>query len=317
MEVEGTGRDLEAPAREVTGNEMKELLAGGLRLRGRDFSVEELEWILELVASSPGQHRSALSRMICERLGWVQPNGRLKDQACRAVLLHLHRAGYLTLPPPRQLRVLRRPTVLSERTAPRLPFPVEPREVRREHFTVVSGSPDRSLNALWNEFVERYHYLGRRLLVGPQMKYLVEVRGQPIACLGFGGAAWKVEARDRWIGWTPAQREKNLRYIINNVRFLILPWVQVKNLASRLLSLAVRRVPDDWERRYAYRPVLIETFVETARHRGTCYQAANWVCAGETKGRGKMDRYNLALLPRKVTYLYPLRADLRACLTAM
>jgi hypothetical protein len=170
--------------------------------------------------------------------------------------------------------------------------------------------------ALWNEYVDRYHYLGHRLVVGPRIRYFVEVRGQPVACLAFGGAAWKVEPRDRWIGWTHEQRERSLLYIINNVRFLILPWFRVKNLASHILSLAARRVPDDWEERYGYRPVLMETFVQADRHVGTCYKAANWILVGETKGRGKMDRENRPRLPKKLVYVYPLTRDFRARLTA-
>jgi len=267
---------------------MQELPAGGLKLRGRSFSPAELAWIRELVARSPEEHRCAFSKRVCVHLGWVQPNGRLKDQACRTVLLQLHRVGYLTLPPPRRPPVRRRPvTPWTEQTAPRPPWSLAPREVRGEHFAVVSGGRERPRERLWNEFVARYHYLGRGVVVGPQIKYLVEVSGQSVACLGFASAAWKVAPRDRWIGWTPNEREQNLRYVLNNVRFLILPWVRVQNLASRLLSLAVRRVADDWARHYAYRPVLLETFVQTDRHRGTCYQAANWILAGETKGRGR------------------------------
>jgi hypothetical protein len=166
-------------------------------------------------------------------------------------------------------------------------------------------------HTLWNEFVERYHYLKFGIVVGPQVKYFVELRGEPIACLSFGGAAWKVEARDRWIGWSADQRKEHLRYVVNNVRYLVLPWVSVKNLASRLLALAARRLPDDWQRLYGYRPYLLETFVHADRHAGTCYKAANWILVGETKGRGRMDMRKDAKLPRKMMFVLPLVKDAR------
>jgi hypothetical protein len=145
--------------------------------------------------------------------------------------------------------------------------------------------------------------------VGPHLKYFVALDGEPIACLAFGGAAWRVEARDRWIGWESEGRERNLRYVVNNTRFVIFPWIQVRNLASRLLALAARRIRDDWLERYAYRPLLLETFVDAERHRGTCYRAANWLCVGYTKGRGKLDRRFEANQPKKSVLLYPLAKD--------
>lgn len=157
--------------------------------------------------------------------------------------------------------------------------------------------------------MERYHELGYGVPVGPRLKYFVEMVGEPIACLAFGGAAWRVEARDRWIGWSSEQRERNLRYVVNNIRFVIFPWACVRNLLSRLLSLAARRVAGDWLEIYAYRPVLLETFVDTERHGGTCYRAANWHFVGFTKGRGKLDRRFEANKSKKSMFLYPLAKD--------
>ena len=170
---------------------------------------------------------------------------------------------------------------------------------------------------LFNEYIERYHYLGYGVPLGPHIKYFVSVRHEPIACLAFSGAAWRVEARDRWIDWSDEQRRRNLHYVVNNTRFLILPWIKVPNLASRLLSLAAKRLPDDWHRRYAYRPLLLETFVHTDRYPGTCYLAANWILAGHTKGRGRMDRQFKVNVPKKAMLLYPLARNaarqLRTC----
>jgi len=284
----------------------------GLTVRGRAFSREDLLRIREIVESSRSECRFAISKKVCEALGWYQENGRPKDRSCRDVLQRLHTAGFVELPPPLYPHRPRRPIPLTGRTEPRLPFPLKPPEVGLAHFRIATRV--KYEEALWNEFVERYHYLKFGVVVGPQIKYFVEVRGEPVACLSFGGAAWKVEPRDQWIGWTTEQRKKNLRYVVNNTRYLLFPWIGVKNLASRILSLAARRLPEDWQRLYGYRPCLIETFVQTQRHAGTCYKAANWILVGETKGRGRMDRYAEAKLPRKAMYVYPLVPNAREIL---
>jgi Druantia protein DruA len=281
----------------------------GLTIRGRTFSRDDITTIRDILAQHPLDHRQALSKRVCEALDWYQENGRLKDRSCRDVLLRLERAGLIQLPPPRRKHYGRRPVRLTARSDPRLPFSVDPKEVTLDHFRVVAKA--QTGNELWNELVERYHYLRFGVAVGPHIKYLVEVRGQPLACLAFGGAAWKVKPRDQWIGWTTDQRQRHLRLVVNNTRFLVLPWVRVKNLASRLLSLAVKRLPKDWERRYGYRPLLLETFVQTDRHKGTCYRAANWLLVGETTGRGKLDRYHQNDVPRKAMFVYPLVPDAR------
>jgi hypothetical protein len=284
-----------------------------LTVRGRTFSREELARIQDIVVSSGDEHRFAISKKVCVALGWLQENGRPKDRSCRELLRKLDGAGIIRLPLPRRPPVHRCPIALTPRTEPRLPFAVEPKEVGLGHFAIVTGN--ESQERLWNEFIERYHYLRFGVVVGPQIKYIVQVRGEPVACLSFGGAAWKVEARDRWIGWASEQRKRNLRYVVNNTRYLLLPWARVKNLASRILALAARRLPDDWHARYGYHPILLETFVHTERHAGTCYRAANWIMVGETKGRGRMDRHGKAALPRKAMFVHPLVRDARQLLT--
>ncbi len=159
---------------------------------------------------------------------------------------------------------------------------------------------------LWNEFIDRYHYLGYNPLPGAQLRYFAKADNQVIALFGFGAAAWKTAPRDTFIGWTPEQREKNLHLVINNARFLVLPWVKSKNLASKLLSLVSKQLPNDWLKRYSYQPVLLETFVERKRFLGTSYKAANWLCVGDTKGRGKLDTKNEFKLPIKSVWVYPL-----------
>lgn len=296
---------------------MSRELRGPIKLRGRVFSQDDLATIRTIVEGSPGEHRFALSKMICAELDWRQDNGRLKDRSCRDVLLKLSDAGLLRLPERRQPPRRRRPIPITSKTDPRLPPSLGPRDVDVRSFSILTARGCRSDESLWNEYLERYHYLRYGVPVGAHIKYLVRLRDEPIACLAFSGAASKVAPRDRWIGWSAAQREANLRFIVNNTRFLILPWIRVDNLASRILSLALKRLPDDWHRLYAYRPLLVETFVHAERHAGTCYRAANWLCVGETQGRGKLDRYKTANLPKKLVFLLPLVSDVQRKLTTM
>ncbi len=286
-----------------------ELVLSGVTIRGRRFGSEELLQIRAVVQASPEDHRFAISKKVCAALDWRQPNGRLKDRACRDVLAKLQDLGFLRLPPRRRPPVVRRPVPITEETVPRPVCAIRPRDIDCASFSMVTGSGNAQRERLWNEYVERYHYLGYGVPLGPHIKYFVCVQQEPIACLAFSGAAWRVEARDRWIDWSDEQRRRNLSYVVNNSRFLIFPWIEVPNLASRLLSLAARRLPDDWHRRYAYRPLLLETFVHTERHSGTCYRAANWILVGHTKGRGRMDRQFKAVLPKKAMLLYPLVKD--------
>ncbi len=292
-------------------------LRGPLKLRGRIFSHEELQRIRTIVMTSPGEHRRALSTKICEVLDWRQANGRLKDRSCRDVLLKLHESRFLRLPPRRRPPTRRRPIQITNETDPESPTVFGPRDIGTACFSIVTRAGSTAQEKLWNEYVERYHYLRYGVPVGAHIKYFVHVNNQPIACLAFSGAAWKIAPRDRWIGWATPQRECNLRFIVNNSRFLILPWVRVDNLASRLLSLATKRLAEDWRRLYAYAPLLVETFVHADRHHGTCYRAANWLCLGTTRGRGKTDRDRTARLPKKLVFLRPLVPNARAKLAAM
>ena len=167
---------------------------------------------------------------------------------------------------------------------------------------------------LWNEYIARYHYLGYTPLAGSQMRYNVFAGAQLVALISFGASAWKLAARDRFIGWDPLQRQRNLQLVVNNARFLILPWIQSKGLASKILSMVARQLPIDWVSRYDICPVLLETFVETPRHRGTCYKAANWIHVGQTVGRGKKSTVHEQIIPIKNIWLYPLRKDFRSVL---
>lgn len=167
---------------------------------------------------------------------------------------------------------------------------------------------------MWNEYIHRYHYLGYKTLPGAQLRYFVTSDNTLLALSGFGASAWQTAPRDRFIGWSHEQRQKNLHLIVNNARFLILPWVQSKNLASMILARAARQLPDDWEKRYHYRPVLLETFVEKRRFAGTCYKAANWVMVGETQGRGKLGPAGKQSVSIKDIGPYPLVRNFRVVL---
>ena len=284
-----------------------------MRYCGRQFTCSELDGIRQLIADHPTATRAGLSRLVCERLGWRRDDGRLKDMSCRVAMLRMQDDGLLGLPPPRNGNnngkpYLRR-TLLGE---PDPPLQVaSPKELGELHLQLVTERHDSHLH---NEYLERYHYLGYQPLPGAQLRYFVRADERIIALLGFGAAAWKTQPRDLFIGWTANQRQRRLQLVVNNARFLILPWVRCRNLASSILGRAAQRLADDWMLRYGYRPVLLETFVERPRFHGTSYQAANWIYLGDTQGRGKLDVHKQALLPKKAIWVYPLDKDFRRIL---
>ena len=286
------------------------------RYCGRDFPDEELERIRALIAQrEPRLHRSALSRAVCEALDWRKPDGGLKQMSARVALLRMQRDGLLTLPPPLRAPSRPRPVAPSPRTAPpdRAALPQSLARARPLRLSPLRPRDPRS--RLWNEFVERHHYLGYKPLPGAQLRYFVHAAdGLPLALLGFGAAAWKTAPRDRFVGWDPATRERNLPLVVNHARFLILPWIRLPSLASHLLACVERQLPHDWQRRYGLRPVLLETFCETPRFHGTCYRAANWIPLGQTQGRGKLDSRHQYAKPLKNIFVKPLCPDWRQIL---
>ena len=255
-----------------------------VRYCGRTFSRDEMVWMRTLIGEDPGRSRAELSRLICREFNWLKPDGGLKEMSARVAMLRMQDDGLIELPPPRCKRPDAR-VHISPRTNPgeaidQPAHALAPLSWRR----VQKGAESR----LWNEYIQRYHYLGHKTLPGAQLRYFVYAEAkQPIALLGFGAAAWQTAPRDRYIGWSHEQRTRNLHLIVNNARFLILPWVQSKNLASMILAQAAKRLPHHWQERYGYRPLLLETFVEKGRFHGTCYRAANWTLLGQTKGRGE------------------------------
>jgi hypothetical protein len=264
---------------------------GCLRFCGRPFRRAELELIVEIAPDYAGLAVTEMARTVCELLDWKRANGRLKDQECRQLLERLCDQGWLKLPPvrnsgprgPRQIG-------LSAASAPQVRVEGSAGEFEPLELRVVES---RGESQLWTELIERHHYLHYRVPVGANLRYLVRSGrrgGSVLACLLWSSPAWKMAARDEWIGWKAEQRARNLQLIVNNSRFLVLPWVRIQGLASKILAHNARQLPIDWERRYGYRPRLLETLVDAQRYRGTCYRAANWNHAGQTSGRGRMDR---------------------------
>jgi hypothetical protein len=255
-----------------------------MRFRGRLFSKQELECMREIARDYAGLGITEIARTVCELLDWKRANGRPKDQECRQLLERLRDQGWLTLPAvrnsgPRGPRHI----PLSEASAPQATLEGSAGEFAPLELRVVES---RSESRLWTELIERYHYLAYRVPVGANLRYIVRSPRsgkQVLACLLWSSPAWKMAPRDQWIGWNPEQRAQNLQRVVNNGRFLILPWLHVRGLASKILGQCARQLPGDWERRYGYRPLLLETLVDARRFRGTCYRAANWMRLGQRK----------------------------------
>ena len=286
-----------------------------LIVQGRRMTASDIEMVKTLIFSNPSWNRTRISKELCIRWHWRRANGKLKDIACRSLLRKLEHLGYVQLPtgmqkndsPARRKNV--QPILHSKTPIQACLQSISPIEIQ----LVENGY---GLN-LFKYFISAYHYLGWSGTVGENMKYLFfDVHNRPIGCLMFGAAAWKVQARDNYIGWDADQRVRNLCYVVNNNRFLILPWVSVKCLASHILSQVCRRVNPDWQQKYNHPVYLVETFVQQDRFKGTCYKAANWQYVGETKGRGKLDVHKRCLLPIKDIWLYPLEPSFREKLTS-
>ena len=281
-----------------------------LLLQGRRLRAPELAQIQHWLAAHPCWHRTRLSRELCALWDWRNAAGRLKDMACRSLLLQLQARGLITLPPRQRASVNgqrnRRPLAVACDTTPLhaglqtlQPLCVEP---------LRPGSPER---ALFQGLLQQHHYLGHRNGVGETLQYLVrDGQGRPLACVLFGSAAWQCQPRDAFIGWSPAQRRAGLARLTNNTRFLILPWVRVPHLASQVLGRVTRRLSGDWQVKYGHPLELVETFVERDRFAGTCYRAAGWVRVGATTGRGR-NGGRTAPGPVKEVYLRPLHPDFR------
>jgi hypothetical protein len=276
-----------------------------MRYCGREFAECELQLIERLIAG--GANRYHLSRRFCEEVNWRKTDGGLKEMSCRVALLRMHRDGHIVLPVPQRPANNR----LKKPKATLLALPQPEVVAKAGAYTLDLQIVERATSALWNEYIDRYHYLGYTPLPGAQLRYFVRADDRILALVGFSAAAWTCAPRDEFIGWGSETRKKNLHLVINNARFLILPWIRSYNLASRILSMVARRISSDWQERYGYEPGLLETFVEKERFTGACYKAANWIYVGDTKGRGKLDVHNEYKLPKKSVWLYPLGKDFK------
>jgi hypothetical protein len=283
------------------------------RYRGRVVTAEDIGFIRHLIAENPGASRRRLSAKLCEAWQWKQANGALRDMVCRGLLLMLHRAGEIELPPVRQISL----NPFVRRAAPP-PVPIDTTPLSGPLSSIgtvelqqVRRAPDEPL---FNSLIEQYHYLSYEQPVGEHAKYLAWAQGRPIACLAWSSAPRHLGSRDRYIGWSAEARRRNIRFIAYNTRFLILPWVAVPHLASHLLSRMAHRLSSDWERMYGHPIYFLETFVDPERFRGTCYRAANWVLLGRTTGRGKDDQTGRPNRSIKEVLGYPLTRRFRQLL---
>jgi hypothetical protein len=278
------------------------------RYRSREINANDIAFIKATIAQHYAHGRSHISRVLCKAWAWVQLNGRFKEYAARDLLLRLEEKGFIELPPR-----IKQNNNLKPKSFDQIPL-----FIKQELSGSICDYPKPAIRLvssqdsyLWDYLIYHYHYLGLPRLVGAHLRHLVFINAQVVACLGWASAAWKVKVRDVFIGWDELTKRKHLYLIANNTRFLILPWVQVKGLASKVLSLSLRRLSGDWQKRYGHSIYLAETFVDNARFKGTCYQAANWKYVGRTNGSAKRgNTYHYHGQP-KATYLYPLHPHFR------
>lgn len=282
-----------------------------LRYRGKEVTVADVAFINELIAANSSLSRRRLSTKLCQAWNWVQANGRLRSMVCRGLMLALHRAGWIQLPPVR--KVMPNPPARRRKPVPVLNPSWEPiqstlRELGAIEITQVRRTPQEKL---FGSLMEAHHYLSYTQPVGEHLKYLVCARGTPIACLAWSSAPRHLGPRDRYIGWSKEQRQAGIHGVAYNTRFLILPWVKVRHLASHLLARAAGVLSADWQKLYNHRIHLLETFIDPERFRGSCYRAANWIYLGQTTGRGKADQTHRVNRSLKELWVYPVAKDFR------
>lgn len=281
-----------------------------LRYRGRELDANDVAFIRDLIAQHPEKSRYALSKELCIAWDWRQENGTLKDMVCRGLMLALHRAGEIELPPARQRA--HNPGVTRPRPAPVLvdssPLTVSLGDLRPLEFCSVRRT---AAEAILDGLLEEHHYLGYTRPVGEHLKYLVLAQGRPVACFAWSSAPRHLGPRDRFIGWSREARKQNIRFLAYNTRFLVLPWVRVPHLASHLLGRMARRLSRDWQDLYGHPIHYLESFVDPERFEGTCYRAANWHFLGKTTGRGKDDHTNKVNRSLKEVLGFPLTRRFR------
>jgi hypothetical protein len=295
-------------------NAMIQSEGGSIFQCGREISGQELYEIQETVQLFPSLSRSELAATICEHLQWLTASGSYKMDACMKLLEKLETEGFVRLPRKReeyQWKRSRKPISLTHRTEFQSDIMCNLSELGLLRIEVVK---DKEWAGLWDEYVSRYHYLGYKKPFGYFVRYFIESGRGLLGCLMFAGAAKALRVRDDWIGWTEKQRLRNLAWVINNTRFLIFPWVKVKNLASHVLGKAARRIKDDWLEMWGYSPLLLETFVDPQHYLGSCYRAANWEYLGMTRGEGLVRKAKSYTTTAKMIFVKPLVKDFRSLL---
>jgi hypothetical protein len=281
---------------------------------GRVFRPVDINIIKETVITYRNLSQKELASTICELIKWVTPNGHPKTSACLKLLRKLETEGVLKLPPLSNSQVRSGKRVLKKAGENEDASWMDKSEINGcGALTLTIARPGESLQR-WRAYIRAYHMIGDANVYGSRIYYIVRSEGRDIGCLQFGVSAWALSSRDEWIGWTLADKKTRLHLVVNNSRMLILPWVRARNLGSRILSLAARQVASDWLNEFCYEPVLLESFVDTSKYKGTIYKASNWTYLGNTKGRGRNDRHTERLLTEKAVYVYPLRQDFRAVL---
>ena len=286
-----------------------------INVQGRNTTQKDIELVRKTIDANPSWNRSRISKELCILWDWHTAKGILKNMAAYSFLLKLQKQGLITLPD------RKRPPVSAKRNTliAYVPHSTLPITAKLKTLTPLklSLAEDKEALGLFKCFLSAYHYLGFSGTVGENLKYMVyDKDDRPLACLLFGSCAWKCAPRDSFIGWDSVSRGKNLSFVTNNVRFLILPWVNVKLLASHILAKVAARISSDWADKYAHPVYILETFVECGRFKGTSYKAANWACVGKTKGRGRNDVYNTLKVPIKDIYLYPLAKRFKEVLSS-
>jgi len=273
---------------------------------GREITAEDIELVKWMLDSYKSLSRKEVIYTISEALEWTRPeDGAPRAWQCRVCLEALEAEGLITLPAAKA-------AVKTTVSFLNMPSPLETiTESGPVELKVPNGADE---NKRWRSYIEQYHTLGYKRENGVSLRYFILSHGAELGCMQFSSAAWALEDRDKWIGWNKDEKAANLRLIANNTRYLILPWVQVPNLASRALGRAARQIQGDWLCKYGYAPALLETFVDSSLYKGTCYKAANWEQVGVTKGRGRYDRYNRQELTKKLIFVYPLQKDFREVL---
>ena len=282
---------------------------------GRNFTSEDIDLIKWTRKKYPQLSRTELASTLCEFLDWTTPAGRAKTPQCASFLEKLEEAGLIKLPP--AVIVSKRSrwnSKMPDFTIDTTPITGDLKDLEPIQLKIARAGMELKL---WRRYVSEYHMLGDKQVFGSRLAYFIKSRETILGCLQFSASAWALNSRDEWIGWNVQDRKQRLHLIVNNSRFLILPWVTIKNLASKALALAIKQIQDDWLRNYCYAPVLLETFVDTSHFAGTCYKASNWTYLGETQGRGRMDREKDYGLSRKAIYMYPLQKDFKDCLKGL